>query len=221
MSSSTTHPYLPGADRVPDHHQLLYQQQNQQGSHFYHVPQHSRREKLRYQHEETSLPVASLYSPHFLSQSPPGVLPEALPVQYNPIGTSQTGFSLSLSPSSSNNPRHQVSSGVPGPYGPFTGYAAVLGRSRFLGPARMLLEEICDVDRRELAQEMDTGGSDEGLLDFYPSERDSLSAIDRGLDGNREGSEFHWKKTRLLSLMEEVYLFSEYLILLFLFFCAP
>jgi hypothetical protein len=79
----------------------------------------------------------------------------------------------------------------------------------------MLLEEICDVGRRELAQEMNTGGGDDELLDFDPSERDSLSAVDRGWDGSHEGSEFHWKKTRLLSLMEEVNLFSEYLLLLF------
>lgn len=83
----------------------------------------------------------------------------------------------------------------------------------------MLLEEICDVGRRDLAQEMDTSSGDDGLLDLDPSERDSLSAVDRGLDSTREGSEFHWKKTRLLSMMEEVMnLFSEYLLLLFCFF---
>jgi hypothetical protein len=68
----------------------------------------------------------------------------------------------------------------------------------------MLLEEICDVGRRELAQEMDISSGDDGLLDLDPIERDSLSAADRGLDSTREGSEFHWKKTRLLSMMEEV-----------------
>ncbi|KAJ3703353.1 hypothetical protein LUZ61_007058 [Rhynchospora tenuis] len=203
MSSSTTHPYLPGTDRVTDHQQLFFQQHNQHGNNLYHVPQHSRREKLRYPHEETSLPVASLYSPVFLTQHNQGVLPEALPLPYNPMITSQGGFSLSLSPSSSNSQRRQVGSAVPGPYGPFTGYAAVLGRSRFLGPARMLLEEICDVGRRDIAQEMDIGIGD-GLLDLDPSERESLSAVDRGMDSSREGSEFHWKKTRLLSLMEEV-----------------
>lgn len=72
----------------------------------------------------------------------------------------------------------------------------------------MLLDEVCDVGRRELAQEMDTGGGDDGLVDLDPSERESLSAVDRGMDSSREGSEFHWKKTRLLSLMEEVILIS-------------
>lgn len=81
----------------------------------------------------------------------------------------------------------------------------------------MLLEEICDVGRRDLAQEMDISSGDDGFLDLDPNERDSLSAVDRGLDSTREGSEFHWKKTRLLSLMEEVNLFSEYLLLLFCF----
>ena len=31
------------------------------------------------------------------------------------------------------------------PLGPFTGYASVLKGSRFLKPAQMLLEEVCDV----------------------------------------------------------------------------
>jgi hypothetical protein len=35
-----------------------------------------------------------------------------------------------------------------GPYGPFTGYAAVLGRSRFLKPVQKLLEEICNMGGR-------------------------------------------------------------------------
>ncbi|KAJ3668915.1 hypothetical protein LUZ60_010865 [Juncus effusus] len=206
MSSSTAHPYRSGTSHASDQQQLFFQQQNQHGTDIYHVPQHSRREKLRFSHEENPIPLASLYQPpHFLTHSSPLVTPESqLHVPYNQMACNQTGFSLSLSSSSPTNQRRHVSSGVPGPYGPFTGYAAVLGRSRYLGPARMLLEEICDVDRRDVTQEMDISGGDDGMLDLDPSERESLSAVDSGSDGSREGSEYHWKKSRLISMMEEV-----------------
>lgn len=67
----------------------------------YHVPQQSRREKLRF----------------------------------------PTESSLSLDSSASRM-------GRPAHHGPFTGYAAVLGRSRFLQPARRLLEEVCQVGQQ-------------------------------------------------------------------------
>uniref|UniRef100_A0A6V7QUM0 Homeobox domain-containing protein n=1 Tax=Ananas comosus var. bracteatus TaxID=296719 RepID=A0A6V7QUM0_ANACO len=234
-----------GGDELfqPQQHQHQHQhQQHQQnrggGGQMYHVPQHSRREKLRFPPEE-SPPTLFCYStiptprvparrrrrrsssssiPRTCSRRrlplpltipaasgliPPLPLPLPLPLQQ------QQGFSLSLSSSSSNPPR-----GVPvsaGPCGPFTGYAAVLNRSRFLGPAQQLLEEVCHVGRRAGVGDGggggDGSGDEGGLLDMDPSE--TISAVDRGSDGGQEGPiaagvEQQWKKTRLISLMEEV-----------------
>ncbi|KAL0911772.1 hypothetical protein M5K25_019934 [Dendrobium thyrsiflorum] len=91
------------------HHNLLY-----------HVPQHSRREKLRFQTDSSSLPNPMA---HFTTGT--GLLQ---------IQPPQGSFSLTLSPAAALLP-----------LGPFTGYASVLNRSRFLDPARQLLEEVCDV----------------------------------------------------------------------------
>lgn len=129
-----------------------------------------------------------------------------------PVGAQipSQNFALSLSSSSSNPPPQQRRhlAGATGPYGPFTGYAAVLGRSRFLGPAQKLLEEICDVGGRP--SQLDRC-SDDGLLD--------LDAMDAAAEGGHEmdssdraaaeggtvsGAEQQWRKTRLISLMEEV-----------------
>jgi hypothetical protein len=127
-------------------------------------------------------------------------------------------FSLSLSSASSNpatappTPKRQQLGGpapVPGPFGPFTGYASVLGRSRFLGPAQKLLEEICDVGGA--AAHVDRSLPDEGLLDADPM--DGADAAGHELDdadraasdaGPMSGAEQQWKKTRLISMMEEV-----------------
>lgn len=53
----------------------------------------------------------------------------------------------------------------------------------------------------------DGSGDEGGLLDMDPSE--TISAVDRGSDGGQDGPnaagvEQQWKKTRLISLMEEV-----------------
>ncbi|WOL08401.1 BEL1-like homeodomain protein 9 [Canna indica] len=116
------------------------------------------------------------------------------------------GFSLSLSSSSSPRPpapRHHLAS-RPAPLGPFTGYAAVLNRSRFLEPARKLLEEVCRVGHQA------AGGGDsdrEMLLDADPP-RESLADddfADHGMKEDRPISSQQWKKSRLLSMLDEVY----------------
>ncbi|XP_074578749.1 BEL1-like homeodomain protein 9 [Curcuma longa] len=68
-------------------------------------------------------------------------------------------FSLSL---------HSAASrvGRPAPLGPFTGYAAVLGRSRFLEPARRLLEEVCKVGQ----QRRRAGSGGDVALSVNPAE---------------------------------------------------
>ncbi|KAL0347362.1 UNVERIFIED_CONTAM: BEL1-like homeodomain protein 9 [Sesamum calycinum] len=69
------------------------------------------------------------------------------------------------------------------PLGPFTGYASVLKGSRFLKPAQQLLEELCDVV-------------------------ESLSGnviADDSLNFSADGGEQTRKKSRLLSMLDEVY----------------
>ncbi|KAI5022494.1 hypothetical protein ZWY2020_059224 [Hordeum vulgare] len=126
-----------------------------------------------------------------------------------PVGAQSQNFALSLSSSSSNPPPQQRRhlAGATGPYGPFTGYAAVLGRSRFLGPAQKLLEEICDVGGRP--SQLDRC-SDDGLLDL--DAMDAVADVGHEMDssdhaaadgGTVSGAEQQWRKTRLISLMEE------------------
>ncbi|KAJ1286216.1 hypothetical protein BS78_03G336000 [Paspalum vaginatum] len=202
----------------------------------YHVPQHSRREKLRFPpddsppHASASAPLGapwpppppgfysyaasstSSYSPH----SPTLAQAQAQLVAAHGLAAPLSSqiptqnFALSLSSSSSNpppqQPRRALGAPSSGPFGPFTGYAAVLGRSRFLAPAEKLLEEICDVGGA--APRLDRTASDEGLLDADPME-----AIDHDMDGadraasdagHISGAEQQWKKTKLISMMEEV-----------------
>jgi hypothetical protein len=204
----------------------------------YHVPQHSRREKLRFPqddappHASASVPQqhggavawpppppppafysyasssTSSYSPHSptLAQAQLVVAHGLAPPLSSQIPTQN--FALSLSSSSSNPPPPPPQPRRPhaAPFGPFTGYAAVLGRSRFLLPAEKLLEEICDVGGA--ASRVDRSASDEGLLDADPME-----SIDHEMDGADRvasdagpisGAEQQWKKTRLISMMEEV-----------------
>ncbi|WVZ68183.1 hypothetical protein U9M48_017154 [Paspalum notatum var. saurae] len=152
----------------------------------------------------------SSYSPHSptLAQAQLVVAHGLAPPLSSQIPTQN--FALSLSSSSSNpppqQPRRALGAPSSGPFGPFTGYAAVLGRSRFLAPAEKLLEEICDVGGA--ATHVDRTASDEGLLDADPME-----AIDHDMDGTDRaasdaghisGAEQQWKKTRLISMMEEV-----------------
>uniref|UniRef100_A0A0D9WH80 Homeobox domain-containing protein n=1 Tax=Leersia perrieri TaxID=77586 RepID=A0A0D9WH80_9ORYZ len=220
-------------------HQLLF---GQAAGQLYHVPQHSRREKLRFPADhpaETSSPPqpqqpswalppafysyasssSSSYSPH----SPTTLAHAHMVVAHGggmppaPQIPSQN-FALSLSSASSNPPppstprRQQFGGGggggvaAAGPYGPFTGYAAVLGRSRFLGPAQKLLEEICDVGGGVRPAPLGRPGSDEGLLDVDDAMDDAAGGSDSAAAEavTVSGAEQQWRKTRLISLMEDV-----------------
>ncbi|GKV10063.1 hypothetical protein SLEP1_g21482 [Rubroshorea leprosula] len=87
------------------------------------------------------------------------------------------------------------------PLGPFTGYASILRGSRFLKSAQQLLEESCDVGSEIYAEKI---APDSSLMD-PPMENLSASAImdDPGSIG--DGGENKRKKSRLLSMLEEVY----------------
>ncbi|RRT80984.1 hypothetical protein B296_00013889 [Ensete ventricosum] len=236
MGSSAADRFVGGGEE-----QLLQQQQPQM---YYHVPQHSRREKLRFA-QEVSPTHTSLLVLHDHNAAPPlypaGSLTAFLPsfctsssssdYSHNPAisyGVAQfdghgalpipsqhqrqihsQGFSLSLSSSSSRPTasRHQVITRTT-PLGPFTGYAAVLNRSRFLDPARNLLEEVCHVGQQAAGD----GGSREVLLDVDPS-RESLDhggdgRPDHGTNADHQISGMYqqqWKKTSLISMLDEVY----------------
>ncbi|XP_066366425.1 BEL1-like homeodomain protein 9 [Miscanthus floridulus] len=222
MSSAAGGGY--GAGGADHQHLLLGQAAGQ----LYHVPQHSRREKLRFPPDPADSPPptawpapppfysyasssTSSYSPHSPTLAHAQLVAHALPAGAGAQIPSQN-FALSLSSASSNPPpapRRQLAAGVAtGPYGPFTGYAAVLGRSRFLGPAQKLLEEICDVGGRP--PHLDRR-SDEGMLDM--DAMDVAGDVDHDMDGGDRataeavavcGAEQQWRKTRLISLMEDV-----------------
>ncbi|TVU19652.1 hypothetical protein EJB05_35815, partial [Eragrostis curvula] len=160
----------------------------------------------------------SSYSPHSphnaqqqqLAHHPhPQLVGHALPAGGAQIPSQN--FALSLSSASSNPPpppprsRHHLAAAAAGaatgPYGPFTGYAAVLGRSRFLGPAQKLLEEICDVGGRPVDRR-----SDDGLLDMDGDLDHDMDCGERAAADavTVSGAEQQWRKTRLISLMEDV-----------------
>ncbi|VAH08007.1 BEL1-like homeodomain protein 9 [Triticum dicoccoides] len=229
--SSAAGGYGGGAEHQHQHqqhhqHQLLLGQAA--AGQLYHVPQHSRREKLRFPPDpaDSSSPTpgawppptvpfysyassSSSYSPHSptLAHAHNQLLVHGMPAGAQ---IPSQNFALSLSSSSSNPPPQQRRhlAGATGPYGPFTGYAAVLGRSRFLGPAQKLLEEICDVGGRP--SQLDRC-SDDGLLDL--DAMDAAGDVGHEMDSSDRaaaegvtvsGAEQQWRKTRLISLMEEV-----------------
>ncbi|CAN1142500.1 BEL1-like homeodomain protein 9 [Linum perenne] len=88
------------------------------------------------------------------------------------------------------------------PLGPFTGYASILKGSRFLNPAQQLLEEFCDVvGGGILIPPGDKIAPDPSLLDPPP-----LDCLDDPLSsGSDFGAESHRKKSRLISMLDEVY----------------
>ncbi|KAI3474145.1 hypothetical protein Pfo_028933 [Paulownia fortunei] len=152
--------------------------------------------------------------------------PEALSIAHqepnsNSAATSGQSLSLSLSSHHSNLPlelnlerydssmfsNNKVSGGLVAckggfnsielskssvPLGPFTGYASVLKGSRFLKPAQQLLEELCDV-------------ADSALLDPPPLESYSDNGIVDDSLNCSDGGEQTRKKSRLLSMLDEVY----------------
>ncbi|XP_057475740.1 BEL1-like homeodomain protein 9 [Actinidia eriantha] len=108
---------------------------------------------------------------------------------------------LSLSLSSSHNP-YVIGSDLSRssvPLGPFTGYSSILKGSRFLRPAQQLLEEICEVGRGGYAENV---AAETGLM-----EGESLGGSgvgDVAVSGGDGGEQLR-KKSRLISMLDEVY----------------
>ena len=104
------------------------------------------------------------------------------------------------------------------PMGPFTGYASILKGSRFLKPAQQLLEELCDVGGGVCAEEK-IMVADASLME-PPPPMDCLSAggigphhedplVDHGVEGR--------KKSRLLTMLDEVCFFFPFCFCIFIF----
>ncbi|PKA52482.1 BEL1-like homeodomain protein 9 [Apostasia shenzhenica] len=186
MSSASGRYGAGGEDQM-----FLYPYHHHENLHavFYHVPQHSRREKLRFPPENspaqavTSSSLPPLYQDYSLARlvDDGSCLHEI---------QQQQGFSLTLSPPPQPPPAPV------GPLGPFTGYSAVLNRSRFLEPARQLLEEICDLGR----------GGAVTLICSDPSEMLPVACeMDSAASGPATAGpdEQQWKKAKLISMMDE------------------
>lgn len=166
---------------------------------FYHVPQQSRREKLRYSHDEE---VLLLSNPNNLLYC------TANPNQQQQHQQQQIYLSLSSSTASAAAssmchqamPRQQL--------GPFTGYAEILSRSKFLEPARLLLEDICNVGGVVVNSENVEG------LDAFLMEVDREILTGSRMDGRmgsgaaadqQDQAQLEWKETKLVSMLDEVY----------------
>ncbi|XWS67136.1 hypothetical protein CRYUN_Cryun05aG0261000 [Craigia yunnanensis] len=87
------------------------------------------------------------------------------------------------------------------PLGPFTGYASILKGSRFLRPAQQLLEELCDVGRGIYAEKITP---DSSLTEPPLQNLSATGIIDDSLGGG-DGGENRRKKSRLISMLDEVY----------------
>ncbi|XP_022748286.1 BEL1-like homeodomain protein 9 [Durio zibethinus] len=87
------------------------------------------------------------------------------------------------------------------PLGPFTGYASILKGSRFFRPAQQLLEELCDVGRGICAEKVTP---DSSLMEPPLQNLSATGIIDDPLGGG-DGGESRRKKSRLISMLDEVY----------------
>lgn len=88
------------------------------------------------------------------------------------------------------------------PLGPFTGYASVLKGSRFLKPAQQLLEEFCDIAGRGIYAEKIV--ADSSLMES-PMESLSAAGVADDLLSCGDGDETRRNKSRLISMLDEVY----------------
>ncbi|KAK2972272.1 hypothetical protein RJ640_014330 [Escallonia rubra] len=91
-----------------------------------------------------------------------------------------------------------------GPLGPFTGYASILKGSRFLKPAQQLLEELCDLgcggNGYSYTQKIVTAESSALMMD-----PPSLERVVDDPQSCGEGGEHGRKKSRLITMLDEVY----------------
>lgn len=190
----------------------------------YHVPQQSRRDKLRVLLDDTNnnslqvplyddpssivvLPTSDLSifqeingNPFLYTPQIPRFLDQSFHHHHHHNSNSNTNgqgnLSLSLSSlhhttsSSTNNDLSSKSTTATTcvPLGPFTGYSLILKRSRFLKPAQILLDELCDVGKG-----------------IYAADDYSTLMMDPPQSYSNGDELFGKKKSRLISMLDEVY----------------
>ncbi|KAJ6799692.1 BEL1-like homeodomain protein 9 [Iris pallida] len=183
-----------------DHQHLLHHHHQQQQQIMYHVPQYSRREKLQFPHED----------PYYSQNTAPhGYYTAGAASTFDPLLTISNGnpsnyyhpqlpqpFTLTLSSPSAAPTAASALHTVQ--LGPFTGYATVLSRSRYLDPARQLLEEITRGagGRAGLVPSSSCADLSEENLAMEHQILGAVAAV---------GEQQQWRKTRLISMLDEVY----------------
>ncbi|KAI3978141.1 hypothetical protein MKX01_012972 [Papaver californicum] len=118
---------------------------------------------------------------------------------FNGGGGDMLGHGLSLSLSNSqktHHHHHHDQQNLPTSVRPFAGYALVLKGSRFLKPAKQLLEEFCDVGSSSNINRSNFVDQDSCLME---------SSEDRFNCSDDQDEHHHWRKTRLISILDEVY----------------
>ncbi|KAK6779237.1 hypothetical protein RDI58_021421 [Solanum bulbocastanum] len=181
----------------------------------YHVPQQSRRDKLRVLLDENNNSNCQipLYDPSIVLPSDLSIFQEIngnpflytsqIPrfLDHNNDGCSSNSNTngqgnLSLSLSSLHHTTNDLSSSKSittttscVPLGPFTGYSLILKRSRFLKPTQILLDELCHVSKGIY---VDDDGNSNLMMD-----------PPQGFSNGDE--QFGKKKSRLISMLDEIY----------------
>ncbi|MCL7025363.1 hypothetical protein MKW94_013306 [Papaver nudicaule] len=103
---------------------------------------------------------------------------------------SMLGHGLSLSLSNTQKTHYYQQNLLPTSVRPFAGYALILKGSRFLKPAKQLLEEFCDVTSSSWSNFVE---EDSCIMDS--SEVDTFDSSDE---------HHHWWKTKLISILDEL-----------------
>lgn len=141
-----------------------------------HVPQQSRRNKLRVM-VQTHQPQS--FSPSF---SLPKSSCFASQLEY------PSSFHSLQGPCSSNELRNRV------PMGPFTGFASILKQSRFLKPAQQLLEDFCGsvLDPPLILDSLRENDNHEDPISATATSRDEIQF------------QHKWRDSKLTCMLEEV-----------------
>lgn len=108
--------------------------------------------------------------------------------------------------STSNDAAVALAGRASAPVGPFTGYATILRGSRFLRPAQQLLEEFCDLGRGVCTEKVASAAAAAAAFMEPPTAAERLSIEGISGDGDSScGGERTLKKSRLVSMLDEVY----------------
>lgn len=180
----------------------------------YNAPQQNRRNKRRFttttqtNQQEQPQPTSHIFQTNltsFLQLNPPTKPPPASSSSSSLQSLHQTNFYTPFDPFPLNMhaqaqhyysgfadslklQKSEVRSSVP--WGPFTGYASILKRSRFLKPAQRILDEFCGT------LYFDSSGSQVDSFCENPVVRDFIAFSDR--------IERSWKTSKLVLMLEEV-----------------